>query len=165
MADTTTPASPPSWADVLALVSQLDESGLEDAEIITAGVQVRVSRSSLSPVLAPAVAAPPAQPVHEPVAPRIAEPPAPVVAAPASTGPEIKAPMLGVVYHRPAPDEEPFVKVGDTVTADTTVAILEVMKMMNSVAAGVDGVIAEVCVDEGQMVEYGEVLFRLESTT
>lgn len=72
--------------------------------------------------------------------------------------------MLGVVYHRPSPDEQPFVKVGDAVTEATTVAILEVMKMMNPVTAGVSGTVAEVCVEEGQLVEYGDVLFRLEST-
>jgi acetyl-CoA carboxylase biotin carboxyl carrier protein len=70
--------------------------------------------------------------------------------------------MLGVLYHRPGPDQPPFVAVGDAITPDTTVAIIEVMKLMNPVYAGVHGVIAEVCAQDATTVEYGDVLFRLE---
>jgi biotin carboxyl carrier protein len=70
--------------------------------------------------------------------------------------------VLGVVYHRPAPDLPPFVRVGDTVTPDTTVAVIEVMKLMNPVPAGRHGVIAEVCVPDAATVEHGDVLFRLQ---
>lgn len=148
-----------TWADVLALVTQLDESGLADAEVSTRGVTVRVSRHALAPG-APA-----------PVAP-IAAAPAPAVSAPTSPvtpvadptpydGPEVTATMLGTLYLRPSPDAAPFVQVGDTVAADTTLAVIEVMKMMNTVVAGVSGRITEICRPEGQMVEHGDVLFRL----
>lgn len=82
-----------------------------------------------------------------------------------SDGPTVTAPLLGVLYLRPSPDAEPFVKVGDTVTPDTTVAIIEVMKLMNNVTAGSAGTVVEVCRQEGQMVEHGDVLFRLEASS
>jgi acetyl-CoA carboxylase biotin carboxyl carrier protein len=74
----------------------------------------------------------------------------------------IVAPMLGTFYRAPAPGEAPFVEVGSTVEPDTIVCIIEVMKMMNSVHAGVAGTIAEVCVESGEPVEYGAPLFRVE---
>ena len=149
-----------TWADVLALVTQLDASGLADAAVTTQGVTIRVSRGALTPVAPapPAVPAPPVTPAPTPAA-------APTTPTPVATaeprGPEVTATMLGTLYLRPSPDAAPFVQVGDTVAADTTVAVIEVMKMMNTVVAGVGGRVAEVCRPEGQMVEHGDVLFRL----
>ena len=91
--------------------------------------------------------------------------PAPAPAPAAPEGPTVTAPLLGVLYLRPSPDAEPFVKVGDTVTPDTTVAIIEVMKLMNNVTAGTDGTVVEICRQEGQMVEHGDVLIRLEASS
>jgi acetyl-CoA carboxylase biotin carboxyl carrier protein len=73
----------------------------------------------------------------------------------------IEAPMLGVFYAADAPGEEPFVKEGDRVDPDTTVCIIEVMKMMNSVPAGVSGTVIEVCKENGDLVKEGEPLFRI----
>jgi acetyl-CoA carboxylase biotin carboxyl carrier protein len=72
--------------------------------------------------------------------------------------------MLGTFYRAPAPGEPPFVDVGARVEPDTIVCIIEVMKMMNSVPAGVVGTIAEVHVENAQPVEYGQPLFRVEPT-
>ena len=69
--------------------------------------------------------------------------------------------MLGTFYRAEAPGGAPFVDVGATVEPDTTVCIIEVMKMMNSVPAGVSGTIAEIVPENGQLVEYGEPLFRV----
>lgn len=151
----------PSWADVLALVTKLDASGLEDAEIVMGGVSVRVSKSVL-PTPGAVAREPAPAPVVEAAAPATPAPaPAPAVVP---DGPTVTAPLLGVLYLRPSPDAEPFVKVGDTVTPDTTVAIIEVMKLMNNVTAGIDGTVVEICRQEGQMVEHGDVLIRLEAT-
>lgn len=165
--DSTTALAAPTWADVLALVTKLDASGLEDAEIVMDGVSVRVSKSVL-----PTLGAVAREPGPVPAVDDRATPPAPVpAAAPApaspvvSDGPTVTAPLLGVLYLRPSPDAEPFVKVGDTVTPDTTVAIIEVMKLMNNVTAGSAGTVVEVCRQEGQMVEHGDVLFRLEASS
>jgi len=74
----------------------------------------------------------------------------------------IDAPMLGVFYRAPGPGARPFVDLGTHVEADTIVCIIEVMKMMNSVPAGVVGTIAEIHVDNAEAVEYGQPLFRVE---
>jgi acetyl-CoA carboxylase biotin carboxyl carrier protein len=73
----------------------------------------------------------------------------------------ITAPMIGRFYAQREPGAPPFVAVGSEVTEDTTVAIIEVMKMFNSIPAGVRGVIAEICAQDSQFVEYGQVLFRV----
>jgi acetyl-CoA carboxylase biotin carboxyl carrier protein len=74
----------------------------------------------------------------------------------------IPAPMLGTFYRAEAPGKPPFVEVGSKVEPDTIVCIIEVMKMMNSVPAGVSGTVAEVIAENAQLVEYGEPLFRVE---
>jgi acetyl-CoA carboxylase biotin carboxyl carrier protein len=71
----------------------------------------------------------------------------------------IEAPMLGTFYRAPGPGQEPFVQVGTRVERDSTVCIIEVMKMMNSVPAGVSGTVVEVAAENGQLVEYGQPLF------
>jgi acetyl-CoA carboxylase biotin carboxyl carrier protein len=74
----------------------------------------------------------------------------------------IAAPMLGTFYRAESPGEAPFVEVGSRVGADTTVGIIEVMKMMNSVPAGVAGTIVEVCLENAEVVESGAPLFRVQ---
>jgi acetyl-CoA carboxylase biotin carboxyl carrier protein len=74
----------------------------------------------------------------------------------------IPAPMLGTFYRAEAPGEPPFVEVGSQVEPDTIVCIIEVMKMMNSIPAGVSGTIAAVVADNAELVEYGQPLFRVE---
>ena len=70
--------------------------------------------------------------------------------------------MLGVFYRAPAPGDEPFVDVGTLVEPDTVVGLIEVMKMMNSVEAGVSGTIVAVCAENAALVEAGAALFRIE---
>jgi acetyl-CoA carboxylase biotin carboxyl carrier protein len=70
--------------------------------------------------------------------------------------------MLGTFYRAEAPGATPFVEVGDDVGPETTVCIIEVMKMMNSVPAGLTGTIAEIVPENGQLVEYGDPLFRVK---
>lgn len=106
---------------------------------------------------APAPVAPPAAPSSTPVAP----PAAPVAPAPAPTDDtvEIGAPMMGIFYAQPEPGAPPFVTVGSAVQADTTVALVEVMKMFNAIPAGVEGTVAAVLAENNQLVEYGQPLF------
>ena len=74
---------------------------------------------------------------------------------------EIKSPMVGVFYSSSSPESEPFVKVGSTVSKGDVVCIVEAMKLLNEINADQDGEIAEICVENGQVVEYGQTLFRL----
>jgi acetyl-CoA carboxylase biotin carboxyl carrier protein len=73
----------------------------------------------------------------------------------------IESPMLGTFYRAESPGAAPFVEVGATVEPDTTVCIIEVMKMMNSVPAGVSGTVVEIAARNGELVEYGAPLFRV----
>jgi acetyl-CoA carboxylase biotin carboxyl carrier protein len=75
----------------------------------------------------------------------------------------IKAPMLGTFYRAPKPDAPPFVEVGQLVTNEDVVCIIEVMKLFNMVRAGVRGRIAKICAENAQLVEYNQVLFLLEN--
>jgi acetyl-CoA carboxylase biotin carboxyl carrier protein len=77
----------------------------------------------------------------------------------------ITAPMPGTFYRAESPGAPPFVDLGARVEPDTVVCILEVMKMMNSIQAGLSGDIVEVCVDDAQLVEEGEPLFRVQPAT
>lgn len=80
----------------------------------------------------------------------------------APSGLIINAPMVGTFYKSPSPDEGPYVQVGSRVEADTTVCILEAMKLFNEIQAEVSGEITEILVEDGQMVEYGQPLFKVK---
>ena len=75
---------------------------------------------------------------------------------------EIKSPMVGTYYKAPEPGADPYVKVGSRVTAGQTVCIIEAMKIMNEIEAEITGVVREVCVEDAQPVEFGQVLFRVD---
>lgn len=74
----------------------------------------------------------------------------------------INAPMVGTFYKSPSPEEDAYVQVGDKVTNDSTVCILEAMKLFNEIQAEVSGEIVEILVEDGQMVEYGQPLFKVK---
>lgn len=74
----------------------------------------------------------------------------------------VKSPMVGTFYTSPSPDSPPFVQVSDNVSENTVVCIIEAMKVMNEIKAEVNGVIAEVLIENGESVEYGQPLFRLK---
>ncbi|NLG53003.1 MAG: acetyl-CoA carboxylase biotin carboxyl carrier protein [Clostridiales bacterium] len=73
----------------------------------------------------------------------------------------VASPMVGVYYAAPAPDKEPFVRVGDRVSKGDVLCIIEAMKLMNEITSDRDGEIVEICVENGQIVEYDQPLFRI----
>ncbi|HWZ27320.1 MAG TPA: acetyl-CoA carboxylase biotin carboxyl carrier protein [Gemmatimonadales bacterium] len=87
---------------------------------------------------------------------------APAAAPPAPNLLEVKSPMVGTFYKSPEPGAEAYVKVGSRVTTGQVVCIIEAMKIMNEIESEVQGVVREVCVDNAQPVEFGQVLFRLD---
>ena len=110
---------------------------------------------------APAYASP--QPIPTPPTPRdrTAQPGVRAAdAVPAGTI-EIKSQIMGMFYSQPEPGSPPFVSIGTEVKKDTTVCLIEVMKTFNAMTAGVNGVITEICAKNAQLVEYGQVLFRI----
>ena len=111
-----------------------------------------------APMILPAAAAAPAA---VPVAAAPATP-APATPAPAAEGLEVKSPMICTFYRKPSPDADSFVEVGSVVEPETVVCIIEAMKVMNEIKAEVKGTIAEVLLEDGKPVEYGQALFRIE---
>ena len=127
------------------------------------GTAVELERASAAqPVAVPmpsAMAAPVAAPAAMPAAPEpAAQAPA---AAPEPKGTEVTAPMVGVFYAAPAPGDEPFVRVGSKVKAGETLCIIEAMKVLNEVTAEADGEVLEICVADGDLVEFGSCLMRI----
>lgn len=129
------------------------------------GTAVELERASAAqPVAVPmpmpsAMAAPVAAPAVAPAAPEpAAQAPA---AAPEPKGAEVTAPMVGVFYTAPAPGDEPFVHVGSKVKAGETLCIIEAMKVLNEVTAEADGEVLEICVADGDLVEFGSCLMRI----
>ena len=76
---------------------------------------------------------------------------------------EIRAPMVGTFYRAPKPGSEPFVKIGDKIEEQSVIAIIEVMKLMNSIAAGVTGEVVEILAEDAQFVEKGQLLMRVKA--
>ena len=74
----------------------------------------------------------------------------------------IKSPMVGTFYSRPAPNKDAFAKTGDTVKKGQVICIVEAMKLMNEIESEFDGEIAEICVKDGDVVEYGTPLFKIK---
>lgn len=109
-----------------------------------------------SPPASQATSASPSMVPTEPVAPT--EP-----AASAGQGTAVPAPLLGTFYHAPKPGEPPFVRVGDTVAPDSVVGIIEVMKLMNTVTAGLSGTVVAICAENGQLVEHGQAIIRVQT--
>lgn len=129
------------------------------------GTAVELERASAAqPVAVPmpmpsAIAAPVAAPTVASAAPEpAAQAPA---AAPELKGTEVTAPMVGVFYAAPAPGDEPFVHVGSKVKAGETLCIIEAMKVLNEVTAEADGEVLEICVADGDLVEFGSCLMRI----
>lgn len=116
---------------------------------------------------APIHYAPAPQPIlSAPLAPAPLVPSAPAAAAPVSNEKkyhELKSPMVGTFYKRSSPDAAPYVSVGDTVKKGQTLCIVEAMKLMNEIQSDVAGKIVETLLDDGQMAEYGEVLFKIDT--
>lgn len=75
---------------------------------------------------------------------------------------EIKAPLVGTFYRAPAPNEPPFIEVGDQVKSGDTLCIVEAMKNMNEIESEVNGVVREICIQNAEMVEYGQILVKIE---
>ena len=142
--------------DVAEIMRLLEESSFDSLSLEMGGVKLNLQRGSAAPVrqasapvsAAPQAAAPP------PSAPK-ARPPSEAGLA------EVASPLLGIFYRAPKPGEPPFVEVGVKVEENTVVGIIEVMKLMNTVRAGVKGEVTEILAENAALIEYGEVLMRV----
>ncbi len=145
---------------VKKLIELLDESGISEIEITEGEESVRISRHSpygqasmpANMMQQPAYAAAPAAPA----------PAAPVYVEVEDDGHAVKAPMVGTLYTASSPGSPPFVQVGDRVKEGDTLCIIEAMKMMNQIEADVAGTIKSIRAQNGDPVEYGQILFVID---
>lgn len=153
--------------EVLKILNIIEKSHFDYMQLQVGELKLTVSKGGYIG------AAPETQPVQEPAKPKPApqaQPAEPKPAtAPAKTsakartdGHEITAPMVGTFYAAPEPGAKPFVELGGEIDEETTVGLIEVMKVFNAVQSRVRGKIAEVRVQNGQFVEYGQTLFVVE---
>lgn len=140
--------------DVAEIMRLLEESTFDSLSLEIDGMKVNLQRNSAKPASrASQVAMAPAPD---------SQPPARKQPAPSEPGlVEVPALLLGIFYRAPKPGEPPFIDVGSKVAEDTVIGIIEVMKLMNSVRAGVQGEVVEILVKNGAVVEYGEILLRV----
>ena len=157
------------------LMKIFDDSSATELSIEEEGVKVELSKNSDAPPpqhvqmqmpqMAPMQAAPapvapaPAAPTPAPAA----EPPSAAPAAAADEGHTVKSPIVGSFYRAPAPDADPFVQVGQQVSAGDTLCIVEAMKLMNEIESDVSGTIVKILVDDSQPVEYNQPLFVIKA--
>ncbi len=128
-----------SREDVQEILRLIDESEFDELELETPRFSIRFSRRGAE------------------------SPPDPTPSALSNSGlVDVPAPVVGTAYRAPAPGEPPFVEVGSQVDEGAQLCIIEVMKLMNSVDSPLKGRVAEVCVENGAAVGYGDVLFRIE---
>jgi acetyl-CoA carboxylase biotin carboxyl carrier protein len=173
-----------SEADVLRILDLVDKSAFDYFQLTLGDLHLTVSKNGPPPTAAagtatnaalapsagvegaatakPAQPSPPASPVSTaapPAAPpAVATQPAAPVAAESGLIPVI-SPMVGTFYRAPSPEAPPFVEVGSAIDEDTTLALVEAMKVFTSVLAGVRGVVDQILVENAQFVEYGQPLF------
>ena len=155
------------------LIESLEHSTFDFLQIEIGDLKVTIGKGDVPlpadwPVGGAKIAAPimtppsvPAPVSNQPARATHVAPPAPKISPPSDGMVEIAAPLLGVFYAQSEPGAPPFVTVGSEVREDTTVALIEVMKTFNAVPAGRCGTITEICVENAQLVEFAQVLFRV----
>ena len=156
-----------NFKEITELIAILDQSNLTEINIEdNKGSVVNLKKEKETEIITPQVAQQPAQQISQPQA-------APQPQSTTQSGEEtqesasdnyetINAPMVGTFYKSPSPEEDAYVQVGDKVSNDTTVCILEAMKLFNEIQAETSGEIVEILVEDGQMVEYGQPLFKVK---
>lgn len=159
--------------EISRILALLEKSSFDEIRIDEGDLHIALSRNgALLAEAAPVLTAPAVPPVAAPSAPPVVaampsqtasvKPPA---SAPARDGQtdegliEIKAPIVGIFYSAPEPGAEPFVSAGQAIDAETTVGIIEVMKVFNTVPAGVSGTVVRRLVENGDFVEFGQPIF------
>jgi len=138
--------------DVAEIMRILEESSFDQLSLEMDGVKLNLRRGSAVPGSDSPPVSPP--PPNSPIQTTVKPPSEPGLL-------EIPSPLVGIFYVTPKPGEAPFVELGSKVSEETVIGIIEVMKLMHTVRAGVRGQVAEILVKNGGPVEYGEILMRV----
>ena len=136
--------------EIYELMERFGKSQLSGLKLSTEKYTIELTQGGTAPAAPAAVTASAPAPAAAPAA----------ETAKSSDGPTVNAPLVGTFYARPAPDQEPFVKVGDTVRKGQTVCLLEAMKMMSEIPAPCDLVVEAVLKTDGELCSFGEPLLR-----
>jgi acetyl-CoA carboxylase biotin carboxyl carrier protein len=148
-----------SDADVREILRIIDESHVEELRIEVSGFSLHVRKTASTQ---PPLSAGGGEGAHgESAAVEQTSPAAASATAEPTAVRVVEAPMLGTFYRAQSPGEPPFTAVGEHVSADSVVCLIEVMKLMNHVQAGIEGTVVEVCAQDGELVEYGQPLLRI----
>ena len=150
---------------VRKLVELMNEHELTEIDLKQGEQRMRLRKGGEPVTVAatPAAPAPLATPAAAPAAPSSSSAAPATPAAAEDSGPTINSPMVGTFYDSASPEAAPFIKVGDQVGPDTTICIVEAMKVFNEIPAECSGKIAAILVENGAAVEFGQPLFRLEA--
>jgi len=154
------PGVPVDLETIQMLLKLMDEHDLAEVEIQSEGEVVRLRKREAQANPQVVALSPQSPPQPQPYAPT-QPPPSPKAEAPPT---HIEAPIVGTFYSRPNPESSPYVDIGDMVEPDSIVCIIEAMKVMNEVRAETAGRIVEILVSDGDPVEFGQPLFRIEVT-
>lgn len=141
------------------LLELMNENDLVEMEVEETDFKVKLRKPQ---AVAPVLTAAPMPMAHAPAAPAGASPAAPRAEEDPSLTP-ITSPIVGTFYRAASPEADPFVQTGTTVTTDTVVCIIEAMKIMNEIKAGLKGEIVKILVENGEPVEYGQTLFLVRT--
>lgn len=168
MPEKPTEPTPPFDVHVIhQLVRLMKRYDLMSIDLVEGPTKIRLRRrnetpapTAALPAYAPGLYAAPPPPLAPAAAPARVE--APAAAAPVSDDAVIKSPMVGTYYASSSPDAPPFVTVGTTVRPESTVCVIEAMKVFTDIPAGISGKITEVLVKNGQSVEFGQPMFRVQ---
>jgi acetyl-CoA carboxylase biotin carboxyl carrier protein len=147
--------------EVKKLIKLVERSDITEIEIFEKGQKIRISKNG-SKGVGTHIAAPAVQTAPAPVSGVVPAVGQAIPEAVAANILEIRSPMVGTFYRAPSPDAESYVRVGDAVEPGKALCIIEAMKLMNEIEAEVAGKIVEILVENGQAVEYDQVLFRVE---
>ncbi len=157
-------------SEIKRLIEMIEKSPITEFELVDKDLRIRISKNGKEATAVHMVAAAPmtmAQPSPVAMAPSPAMSDGQGAAAPAPAKAvsvhEVKAPMVGTLYRAPAPDAEPYVRVGDIVEPGKVLCIVEAMKLMNELESEVSGRIVEICVENAQPVEFGQILFKIDT--
>ena len=161
------------YEELVKLIDKLDQSSLAYFEFTNDNERLLLAKevpqvAAPAPVVvtdvteSAALTAPASLAAPAPVAaPEVVEAPAAPASAPAAAGKDVPAPMVGVVYLQANPDADPYVQVGDSVKKGQVLCLIEAMKLMNEIVAPQDGVVSAILVENENIVEYGQALFRI----
>ena len=161
------------YEEHVKLIDKLDQSSLAYFEFTNDNERLLLAKevpqvAAPAPVVvtdvteSAALTAPASLAAPAPVAvPEVVEAPAAPAPAPEAAGKDVPAPMVGVVYLQANPDADPYVQVGDSVKKGQVLCLIEAMKLMNEIVAPQDGVVSAILVENENIVEYGQALFRI----